>query len=246
MTIPFEGIGSRHKGSKQNNSTKRMSTSSTSETTFYIVGPNELQNKLLVLFLEQTTGLNCMACSQMEQASTAVNNKTDRKHLIIRDCLGVDVMNIWNELEIHTTSTRPHCFIALWNIDPDNDDIDTKAVEGNIRGIFYYNEPLERFLKGIRAIMRGELWFSRKTLSKYIFDSKKRTQQPENIISTSLTVREREILIRIKTGASNKKIAEDLCISPHTVRMHLYNIYKKIRVTNRLQATLWVKKNLGA
>lgn len=246
MTIPFEGIGSRHKGSKQNNSTKRMSTGSISETTFYIVGPNELQNKLLVLFLEQTTGFKCMVCSQMEQATTAVSNKSDRKHLIIRDCLGVDIMRIWDELGIYSTSKHPHCFIALWNIDPDNDGIDKQAVGKNIRGIFYYNEPLERFLKGIRAIMRGELWFSRKTLSKYIFDSKKHNQRPENIIITSLTVREREILIRIKTGASNKKIAEDLCISPHTVRMHLYNIYKKIRVTNRLQATLWVKKHFGA
>jgi LuxR family transcriptional regulator of csgAB operon len=49
----------------------------------------------------------------------------------------------------------------------------------------------------------------------------------------------------VASGRANNKIAEELCISPHTVKTHIYNIYKKISAPNRLQAALWAAKNLG-
>jgi DNA-binding CsgD family transcriptional regulator len=59
-----------------------------------------------------------------------------------------------------------------------------------------------------------------------------------------LTQREREILSIVVGGATNEEIANKLYISPHTVKTHIYNIFKKINVPNRLQAALWVSRNL--
>ncbi len=61
---------------------------------------------------------------------------------------------------------------------------------------------------------------------------------------SGLTRREREILDLIASGFSNQQIADELFISPHTVKTHLHNIFKKINVKRRLQAALWAAENL--
>ncbi len=62
--------------------------------------------------------------------------------------------------------------------------------------------------------------------------------------STILTPRQVEILALVAVGATNEQIADKLCISPQTVKSHLYNIFKKINVPNRVQAALWAAKHL--
>ncbi len=52
----------------------------------------------------------------------------------------------------------------------------------------------------------------------------------------SLTIRQQEVLKRVVDGLSYTEIAEDLFISPETVRTHKKNIYKKLDVKNQIGA----------
>lgn len=56
-----------------------------------------------------------------------------------------------------------------------------------------------------------------------------------------LSQREREVLERIAAGDSNKVIARDLDISPHTVKRHVANILDKLGLGSRGQAAAWLR-----
>lgn len=68
--------------------------------------------------------------------------------------------------------------------------------------------------------------------------------QPQNVtisqadIFNSLTKREKDVLLLVTQGESNKSIAEKLVLSEVTIKSHLGSIFKKLNVTNRTQAVL--------
>ena len=51
-----------------------------------------------------------------------------------------------------------------------------------------------------------------------------------------LSEREREVLDLIASGATNREIAEQLYLSPHTVKEHTSSLYRKLSVRNRAEA----------
>lgn len=61
-------------------------------------------------------------------------------------------------------------------------------------------------------------------------------------LNETLSEREQEILRLVATGAANKEIALKLTISPNTVKVHVRNIFAKIGVSSRTEATLYAIK----
>ena len=129
--------------------------------------------------------------------------------------------------------------IAFFNT-KDTDDHDHLLDWPAVKGIFYEDVSQETLLRGIQAIFNGDYWFSQDLLYRYLDKQRRRTKRRRQSISV-LTAKEQQILRLIACGKTNEAVAETLFISAHTVKSHLYNIFKKINVSNRTQAANWIK-----
>ena len=65
------------------------------------------------------------------------------------------------------------------------------------------------------------------------------TENPfENGKNYKLTSRELEVLKLLVQGKTNSEIAEELCISIHTIKVYVANILQKLQVRDRIQAVI--------
>lgn len=60
---------------------------------------------------------------------------------------------------------------------------------------------------------------------------------------TALTAREHDVLRLIATGRTNASVARELGITEHTVERHAANLYRKLGVRSRAEATAWAIRN---
>ena len=96
-------------------------------------------------------------------------------------------------------------------------------------GYLLKDTPPTQLLSAIQEVYDGGSPMSASIARRITSSFRKSTE-------TVLTPREKEILELLCDGDNYKVIAEHLCISGHTVRAHIKNIYKKLHVTSRAEA----------
>ena len=67
--------------------------------------------------------------------------------------------------------------------------------------------------------------------------------EPRGAADDDLTAREREILQLVSDGLTNGQIARELWVTEQTVKFHLSNVYRKLGVSNRTQASRYAHVN---
>ena len=205
----------------------------------HIVGTLKLQNELFSQVLAKETGLPCTYTSH-ENLPDIVEENDGKNFVILWDCVDEGGETKWRELR-HDLP-KDDCQFILFNVHP-GQNIETQAVKRGVRGIFYRGDSLSAYKKGIQEILHGHLWFSRMVMEKCLTEAGN-SDEGQGGDQVLLTFREQQILSMIATGLSKDDIADSLNISPHTVKTHTHNIYKKINVTSRVKATIWATRHL--
>lgn len=111
----------------------------------------------------------------------------------------------------------------------ETDDSILTAIEAGASGYLLKAAPQEELLAGIRSVARGEVALAPRIAALLV----NRVRRPE---MPTLTARELEVLRFVAQGFSNPAIAEELFLSPATVKTHLLRAFEKLEVNDRTRA----------
>ena len=147
--------------------------------------------------------------------------------LNLPDMSGIDVIRALREkvprleilvLTIH--ENREHLFLAL---------------QAGATGYLVKGTSSGEIINAVSMLMAGGAPMS-PVVARYVieeFQDVKGTRE-----SSALTRREREVLQGVASGLSEKKLADTLSLSPHTIHTHIKKIYRKLQVNSRAEAVL--------
>ncbi|MFN2131311.1 MAG: response regulator [Anaerolineae bacterium] len=94
-------------------------------------------------------------------------------------------------------------------------------------------------VKAIRDVHRGQTALHPAVAQRVVQRLTQKERYRGEGMRESLTEREMEVLEAVAHGWSNKEVSEALNISPHTVQVHLSNVFGKIGVSTRTEAVLY-------
>ena len=144
------------------------------------------------------------------------------------DMLGTDFIRV-------IKNSFPEIEIIMLTVYEDDDNI-FKSLKNGASGYILKGPDMNRILEAVRNVYEGGAPLSMPIACKIVKYFR------EEDLKNNLTSREQEILSMICKGKSNKAIAEELFVTVSNVRFHCKNIYKKMQVSNRVEAIVKVQK----
>ncbi|TLX75310.1 response regulator transcription factor [Labilibacter sediminis] len=107
-----------------------------------------------------------------------------------------------------------------------------KMIKAGAFGFVQKKSGKKELETAIRSVMDGINFFPHNLMHKIIFKVSNKAEGSTTNIKTELSRREKEVLLLVCKGYSNKEIAEKLFISPNTVENHRSNLLSKTGARN--------------
>lgn len=140
----------------------------------------------------------------------------------------------------------PNLSIIVLSTSPSPEE-ELAVLKMGARGYCSQTISAELLRKAVERVQQGEIWVTRKLIPNLIEEIAALNQgkaKNYNVLGDThlavLTPREREIAILIGQGANNKIIARKLNITERTVKAHLSEIFRKLKIPDRLQLALFI------
>jgi DNA-binding NarL/FixJ family response regulator len=214
-----------------------------------IVTDNRLFGECLASVLARCESFTVLAVVQTaEEALQQIQEHPS--HVILIDVHLPQTMVL--ALTQQLTRDFPHVRVLLLGVTEAETEIQT-YVEAGADGYVLKNTSFHELQSVIELVARGETICSPHiAYAMFARLSELAQTSPNNVMYEPMILsdRELEILQLIAAGWSNRQIADHLYLSPHTVKNHVHNILKKLRVQRRLEAIQyaskrqWLKKRL--
>lgn len=135
----------------------------------------------------------------------------------------------------------PQTRVLMLTVSEDAEDL-LDTLRAGAAGYLLKNIDTEYFVDAIRRAAAGESVVSPEMTGKLVAGLK-RPAAPAPPEKNGLSTREREILVVLARGASNKEIAREFELSESTVKIHVQNILRKLNLASRVQAAVYAVEN---
>jgi len=131
----------------------------------------------------------------------------------------------------------PGTRVLMLTVSEDADDL-LDTLHAGAAGYLLKNIDAEYFVDAIRRAAGGDSVVSPEMTGKLVAGLKRAAAAPVPE-KDLLSAREREILVALARGASNKEIAREFELAESTVKIHVQNILRKLNLTSRVQAAVY-------
>jgi two-component system nitrate/nitrite response regulator NarL len=197
---------------------------------------NLLKSRGIVPTTEVTTAADYLKRLKLNGHAPAGDAGTDADVALVDACgdfraILADVMEI--------RRLRPKLAIILLT-DTFNPKELVDSVQAGVNGYLLKSITADALVYFINLVMIGETVFPSNLAAFLARDRALPVSGDEELeADVNLSNRERQILDQLVSGSSNKIIANRLSITEATVKVHIKNLLKKIKVKNRTQAAMW-------
>jgi DNA-binding CsgD family transcriptional regulator len=209
--------------------------------TIYITGSRHLDSKALACFIAKETGALCEAVS-FDEVDALSRQVQPEARLFLFDALDRRIQAVIVDGQPGSNgngSLLAGLFPRLFQ-ENSNGGGPVKSMNGRSCGFIYRCDSSEQFLLALRDLFLHQRCMPEGPPALFV----RRGNGNAHEEGHPLSPREFHILFMMAGGLTNKDIAARLNISSHTVRTHLYNMFRKIDVGNRVQASLWVHEHV--
>ena len=168
-------------------------------------------------------------CSSGTEALAAV--RRHRPDILVLDLMmpGMDGLAVTREL--HKSGEMPNVVLLTAQL---HEDQLIEALHLGVRGFILKEMATKLLVECLRRVHAGGQWLEKDSANRAMAKLVRREAKGREI-ATLLTPREIEVVRMVAKGLTNKEIASELCIADGTVKIHLHNIYEKVKINRRAE-----------
>lgn len=181
-------------------------------------------------------GVKITESATMAQAKAALTEDTFSLVLLdigLPDGNGIELIPLIKE-------NQSDCKIVMCTIFDDDDHL-FESLRAGAQGYLLKEHPLQELIEQLQQILSGRPLLSpliANRILEHFYQIDEIEDTPVKKESYHLTGREREVLTLIAKGLTRKEVADALNIGAYTVADYIKNIYRKLNVSSRAEATL--------
>jgi DNA-binding NarL/FixJ family response regulator len=143
---------------------------------------------------------------------------------------------------LQTARNRSPAARCVMLLDDWTPELVVDAFRSGARGVFHRADNFQRLCRCLSVVHEGQIWAGTSALT-YVIDALERVA-PMPVVDANgselLTKREQQVVSLVVDGLNNREISEQLHVSEHTVKNHLFHVFEKLGISSRIELVLYI------